>query len=201
MADETAITVAIPAGAEAQDGSAANGTFPASLEEGIGAEAANWMRNAAARSATVHVPAGQHLDEPIDIRVAASDGATAIAALDIVVEADSRATIVLHTDADTPGTGTAGSVVRVFAGDRSRVDIACVQTLADGYLHLDSIGAYAAEGARISVSQTVLGAAQSYTGFACDLAGDESDCTVDTRYLGHGAQAVDFFGYVGFHRN
>ena len=166
--------------------------FPATLEEGIGAEAANWMRSVATELQTIRIPAGQTLAEPIVVAVEAVDGETVIEAVDIIAEAGSAATIILHTDAPAAGTGTAGTVLRLAAGTDSRIRIEALQTMADGFTHLDSIGIAEEAGARVDVTQTVLGAAASYTGFACNLAGDESACHVDTRYLGNGARTVDF---------
>ena len=166
--------------------------FPVALEEGVGAEAADWMRSVAADWQCVTVSAGQTLAEPITVHVDAVSGSTAIAGLDVVVEADASARIIVHADAAKPGSGMAGTVVRVFAAAGSHVFIESLQTMADGYTHVDSVGIVEEEGARVDVTQIVLGAAASYTGFACHLAGDESSCRVDTRYLGHGAHVVDF---------
>ena len=55
------------------------------------------------------------------------------------------------------------------------------------------------ESAKVEVRHTVLGAGESYTGLACDLRGTSSDIDVDTRYLGHGENELDFNYVIRHH--
>ncbi len=161
-------------------------------ETGMGEAADAWLDAAAKRRLAVLVPEGHTEENTLVIRIQAQDGAAAVAAVDLVAQAHSRLKVALHVDSPTAGSGVAGSRVRVFVGEGARVEFASVQTLDATWQHLDNIGAYVADSGRFIAEQTVLGAAESYTGFASNVAGREADTTVDTRYLGHGANKIDF---------
>lgn len=162
------------------------------VETGMGPQASAWLAHAASRRAVVRVPADAAPAEPVAVRVTAQDGAYAVSLLDVVVEARSSIRIIVHTDSAGPGTGVVGSGIRVFAGPGAHVDLFSVQTMDAGWQYLDDTGVCIADDASVTVHQVVLGAAASYTGFAADLFGHRADCRVDTRYLGHGAQTIDF---------
>ena len=161
-------------------------------ETGMGVAADEWLDGNAVGRLSVVVPEGVACEEPLVVRVNASDGACAVAALDVVVQRNASLSIRMHTDSPAAGSGVAGTRLRVFAADGASVDLSCIQTLDATWQHLDNVGVHLGESARLSAVQTVLGAAESYTGFACNLAGRESDAAVDTRYLGHGANKIDF---------
>ncbi|MBQ9067511.1 MAG: SufD family Fe-S cluster assembly protein [Eggerthellaceae bacterium] len=161
-------------------------------ETGMGEVAHGIFSNVAARHIGVVAPAGTTCEEPVVVRVNAEDGACALALLDVVAQAHSRIHVAVHVDSPLGGTGVAGVETRVFAAEGANVDIEFVQTLDATWQHLDNFGAHLEDGARLNASQTVLGAAESYTGFACNLSGRESEAVVETRYLGHGANKIDF---------
>lgn len=161
-------------------------------ETGMGEAADAWLDAASNRRIAVVVPEGHVEENTLVIRVNAQDGAAAVAVVDVVAQAHSSLCLALHVDSPAAGSGVAGSRVRVFVGEGARVELASIQTLDSTWQHLDNVGAYVADGGRFVVGQTVLGAAKSYTGLATNLAGLESDAVVDTRYLGHGANTIDF---------
>ena len=161
-------------------------------EDGIGAEGSGWMHAQSTRRLFVRVPDDMVVEQPIVVRVNAEDGAAAVASIGIVAGARSRVKLHVSVDGARNGVGVAGSSIRVIAADGAHVEIDSVQTLAGDFKHLDNIGAFLDDDARLTISQTVLGAAESYTGVAVDLAGNASDCKVDTRYLGHGSRVIDF---------
>ena len=161
-------------------------------EDGIGEAGSGWMHAQSTRRLFVRVPDNMVVEQPIVVRVNAEDGAAVVASIGIVAGAHSSVKLRVSVDGAKNGVGVAGSSIRVIAADGAHVDIDAVQTLTGDYKHLDNIGAYLDDDARITISQTVLGAAESYTGVAVDLAGDASDCKVDTRYLGHDSRIIDF---------
>lgn len=170
---------------------AAEGT--ADWESGMGPDAAEWISSmGASNTIAVCAPAGQTVPEMLVVHVNAEAGAISAVCLDIVAEAGSALHVALHIDSPSQGEGVAASQVRVLAEEGARVHIDAVQTLAPGFVHLDNVGCYIGDRASVTCAQTVLGAGQSYTGFASNLAGYQADCQVDTRYLGHGASAIDF---------
>ena len=162
------------------------------FENGIGEEAAQMMHNYSTRRLTFRVPAGMNITEPVVVRVNAQDGAAVLASVGVIAEPGSHVRVCIHVDADQNGVGVIGTSLHVLAKEDSFVQVDSLLTGQELYKHLDNMGIYEADRAQVQVNQTVLGAGASYTGLACDLAGEESECKVDTRYLGHDAQIVDF---------
>ena len=161
-------------------------------EDGVGDEMANWMHAMSTRRLFVRVPDGMQCQEPVNVLVRAQDGAATLADVGIVAGAASSVRICVHVDGERDGVGVAGCSLRIIAAEGAHVHVDAVQTLDDSFKHIDNLGAYLAEGAQLTVNHTVLGAAESYTGMACSLDGDNSACQVDTRYFGHESRKVDF---------
>ena len=162
----------------------------AAFETGMGAEAYAWMREAAGEPVVIDVPAYKKAN--VTVRVNGTDGALALAAIDVVAGAQSELNLTIQLDSPAGGAGVVGSSLRVVAGEQARVSISSVQTLDDGLIALDDTGVTLDEGARVDVKHEVLGAGQSYTGLAADLLGDTAKMTIDTDYLGAREQVRDF---------
>ena len=161
-------------------------------EDGIGEQMADWMHNMSTRRLCVRIPDNVKMSEPIVVHVSAEDGAATLACVGVIVGAGSKARVCIHIDAAHDGVGVAGATTRIIAAEGADVTLESVQTLSKRYKHLDNVGAFLAAGAHLEVKHTVLGAAESFIGMACNLVGDESSCHVDTRYLGFDAQEIDF---------
>ena len=156
---------------------------------GLGDQVASYLAEVAGARYVVEAAAGQSACAQVVVK--AVEGSASVAAIDVVAHARSAVSLSIVVDGQA-GESLAGTVVRVFAGDDARVDIARVQTLGEEGLDLDDTGLFAAADARITIRQTVLGAGRTYTGLAGDLRGDRARVDVDTRYLGRGAQVLDF---------
>lgn len=161
-------------------------------ETGMGQAAHEWLHGASTRKLAVVVPDGHNEEQTLVVRVQAQDGASAVAAVDVVLRPGASLKLAVHADSPHTGSGVVGCVLRAFVADGAKLDLASVQTLDSSWTYLDDTGVYMGEGARFDAVQTVLGAAESYTGFAVDLAGREAEAKVDTRYLGHGSNKIDF---------
>lgn len=161
-------------------------------ETGMGVAANDWLNAVATRKLAVVVPEGHLEEQLLTVRVNAQNGTAAVAAVDVVLQPHSRLRLALHVDSPSQGSGAAGSAVRIFVGAGAALELTSTQTLDASWQYFDDTGIYLAEGAHLVAKQTVLGAAESYIGFAANLAGRESEAMVDTRYLGHGASITDF---------
>lgn len=160
-------------------------------ETGMGEQAAGWLAAAAGRHIVVEVPAGFEASRAAVIRIGAVPDAASVAVIDVVAGTGSHLHLVVETNSPRAGIGQTGSLVRVLAGVGARVEIDELQTLGSTWTWIDDIGIRAADGAHITVNQTILGGAHACMGLACDLSGYRSSCDVDTRYLGHGAARID----------
>ena len=198
-------------------------SLAAAFDHGMGEDAAGFLRSAAGNRIVVNAQAGQQVDaqvsllvEPETLSVAAVDvvaGRNSNVKLSIVVESNDGSAsenqvaagfgdctgISKEADAAEEPKGVAGTTVRVFADDGATVDIVRMQVLDDDYVDMDDMGLFASEGAHLSVTQTVLGAGQSFTGLAADLRGRASRLDIGTRYLGRDSQARDFNYIVRHH--
>jgi len=175
------------------------------FEHGVGEEAAAYLRYAAGKRIVIKADAGKTVDAQVVVEAAAET--LSVAAIDVVADADSTVNLSIVVDspessatsAEGAVSGVVGSTVRVFADDRSTVKITRVQTLDESFSDIDDMGLFANNGARIEVSQTILGAQSANTGLATDLRGAGARLEIDTRYLGRNAQKRDFNYSVRHH--
>lgn len=176
-------------------------SLAAAFKAGVGDEAAAFLRSAAKERIVLTALPGQTLEAAVS--VGACDGALSAAAIDVVAGVRSNVTLLVNVDGEREGAASARSVcattLRVFADVGSKVEVSRTQTLDEQCVDIDDTGLFLGEGARVEVSQTVLGAGQSYTGLAADLRGEEADLSIDTNYLGRGEQVRDFNYVVRHH--
>ena len=170
---------------------------------GLGPEADAWIEQAAAEAADEDARAvvvcGAGQSSGVALRLAGADGNAMAATLDLVAQPHSKISLSIEYDSPEGGAGVAALKLRIFAGAGARVAVEAIQTLDAGWIALDDSGYVLDEGARVEVTHRALGAKASYTGLAADLRGDGSSIDIDTRYVGHGANVVDF-NYVVRHR-
>lgn len=172
---------------------------PQAFEHGMGQAAFEWLAAHAARTRCISVPDGAHIAEPIAVFVHGQDGAASVASLEIVAGKGSSATVFVCFDSPAEGEGVLGSTLSVFAGDDAHVSIQTVHAATDGYTTLDDTALFLNDAAHVDVRHTVLGAGHSLVGLGGNLSGKASDVHVVTRYVGHGAETLDF-NYLLRHR-
>lgn len=168
------------------------------FETGMGGEAAAWLSANAAKRAVLEIPAGVDAGEVV-VHIDGVDAACAIAAIDVIARPSSAVRLVFEADSPHAGAGIVGHALRLLADQNAHVEIDFVQTLDSSWKYLEDTGIVAADDAEIGIVQTVLGAGESYVGLAAALNGYRSSCAVDTRYIGQGAETVDF-NYILRHR-
>ena len=173
------------------------------FECGLGPEADAWIEQTAAASADegarAVVVCGAGRRSAVALRLAGTDGRATAATLDLVAQPHSEVSLSIEHDSPEGGEGATALKLRVFAGAGAHVAVEAVQTLDDGWTALDDSGYVLDEGAHVEVTHRVLGAKASYTGLAADLRGDGCSIDIDTRYLGHGSNLVDFNYVVRHH--
>lgn len=164
------------------------------FEHGVDDEVAAYLRYAAGNRVVVNADPGQTVDAQVVVSAVADS--ISVAAIDAIASegATLNLSVVVECADGAEGLNDAvtGSTIRVFADEGANVSVTRLQALCDGAVDIDDMALFAAQGGRIAVRQTVLGAEASYTGLACDLRGDCSSVAIDTRYLGHGEQQRDF---------
>lgn len=209
-ADATYGGTALSAYQEKADVIEASRSLMASFENGTGADASAYLRYAAGDRIVVKAERGETVSAKV--MVSSKEGVLSVAAIDVIADKDASIDLSLlvcseHIDpiaddpdeAIEPSQGLCGTTVRVFADEGATVNVIRTQALAEGITDIDDMGFFASTSARINLRQTILGATRSYTGMACDLRGDESNITIDTRYLGHGVQERDLNYIVRHH--
>lgn len=171
-----------------------------SFETGVGAEAAEFLRQAAGDPLVIASAESQVVNALVTVQGAS--GAFSAAAIDVVAAMDSTVNldvVVDSPDASDDAQGFTATTIRVIAGFGAQVNIRRMQTLDAGFCDIDDVGIVAADGACVEVAQTVLGGEKTYTGLACDLRGSESRIDIDLHYLGHGDQNHDINYIVRHH--
>ena len=175
-------------------------SLEAAFATGVGADTASLLAQAAGEPVVIASDEGQHVRATVT--VLGVPGAFSAAAIDVVAGMNSTVDLDIVVDSpDAPenAAGFTGTTMRVLAGFGSKVNIRRMQTLDTGFDDIDDLGILTTDGARITVSQTVLGGNRTFTGLAADLRGDKSRLDIDLHYLGHGEQVHDFNYVVRHH--
>lgn len=156
---------------------------------GMGDEAYSFLREVAGGRTVLVAPAEN--DCSATLRVAAVDGASSAACVDVVAEAGSTLKLLISYEGEA-GSGFVGSAIRVFAGKGSKIEVHSVQSLTGDVTVFDDSGYVLEPAAHAIVTHRVLGAAKAFTGLAADLRGEGSRIDVATRYIGASQQQRDF---------
>ena len=175
------------------------GDVAADFETGVGRDARAYLNFLAGGTAVLATEPGD--EASATVRVSARPGTSSSASIDVVAAEDSELDLVISIDAacGADQAAFAGSALRVFAGERSRVNVTVYLTCGAGVTCVEDSGFILDDDARVTVRHVVLGGSFTATGLAADLRGDRSRIDIDTSYLGAGADERDF-NYIVRHR-
>ena len=175
------------------------GDVAAVFETGVGRDARAYLNFLAGGTAVLATEPGD--EASATVRVSARPGTSSSASIDVVAAEDSELDLAISIDAacGADQAAFAGSALRVFAGERSRVNVTVYLTCGAGVTCVEDSGFVLDDDARVTVRHVVLGGSFTATGLAADLRGDRSRIDIDTSYLGAGADERDF-NYIVRHR-
>lgn len=175
------------------------GDVAADFETGVGRDARAYLNFLARGTAVLATEPGD--EASATVRVSARPGTSSSASIDVVAAEDSELDLAISIDAacGADQAAFAGSALRVFAGERSRVNVTVYLTCGAGVTCVEDSGFILDDDARVTVRHVVLGGSFTATGLAADLRGDRSRIDIDTSYLGAGADERDF-NYIVRHR-
>ena len=175
------------------------GDVAADFETGVGRDARAYLNFLAGGTAVLATEPGD--EASATVRVSARPGTSSSASIDVVAAEDSELDLAISIDAacGADQAAFAGSALRVFAGERSRVNVTVYLTCGAGMTCVEDSGFILDDDARVTVRHVVLGGSFTATGLAADLRGDRSRIDIDTSYLGAGADERDF-NYIVRHR-
>lgn len=175
------------------------GDVAADFETGVGRDARAYLNFLAGGTAVLATEQGD--EASATVRVSARPGTSSSASIDVVAAEDSELDLAISIDAacGADQAAFAGSALRVFAGERSRVNVTVYLTCGAGVTCVEDSGFVLDDDARVTVRHVVLGGSFTATGLAADLRGDRSRIDIDTSYLGAGADERDF-NYIVRHR-
>ena len=175
------------------------GDVAADFETGVGRDARAYLNFLAGGTAVLATEPGD--EASATVRVSARPGTSSSASIDVVAAEDSELDLAISIDAacGADQAAFAGSALRVFAGERSRVNVTVYLTCGAGVTCVEDSGFILDDDARVTVRHVVLGGSFTATGLAADLRGDRARIDIDTSYLGAGADERDF-NYIVRHR-
>ncbi len=157
------------------------------------ADMAGWLAANTAARRQVELACGEEAAVQVDIDAVA--GEVAVHAVDVMAPAGARGRVTVHVDGegdvDAEGS-TLGLAIRVKAETGARVELELLQTLGTGFTYVENVDLELAADARVTLSQTELGATRTFAGVAADLTGDGAETRIDVRYLGRGNARLDF---------
>ncbi len=186
-----------PSQARSQD-IESSGLISEAFRTGMGENAFRWLRGSADMPQVI-APAPGQKDAYVSIVLDGVENATNVCALDVIVAENTHLTLSMIYRSSCAGTGVVGSAVRVFVGKNAQIDIIVTQALDLGWIALSDMGIIQDVAAQVNVRHSILGSQLSLIGLASDLRGDESQIAVDTRYLGHDDQKLDFNYIITHH--
>ncbi len=173
------------------DGAGSNSVPWESMETGMGADFAGWMRDG--RTAFLGIPDGYRQEEAAVLTVDAKDGAAAAQVL-IHAGAGTCSSLVLAIRGKEGACCTADTValqLLVQAEKEARLRLYVVQLLPKEVQSCVNIGGVLEDGADVGLVQLSLGARKSYIGIAMELAGEKSAFSGDLGYHVLPEQRVD----------
>lgn len=175
------------------------GDVAADFDTGVGRDARAYLNFLAGGTAVLATEPGD--EASATVRVSARPGTSSSASIDVVAAEGSELDLAISIDAacGADQAAFAGSALRVFAGERSRVNVTVYLTCGAGVTCVEDSGFVLDDDARVTVRHVVLGGSFTATGLAADLRGDRSRIDIDTSYLGAGADERDF-NYIVRHR-
>lgn len=175
------------------------GDVAADFETGVGRDARAYLNFLAGGTAVLATEPGD--EASATVRVSARPGTSSSASIDVVAAEGSELDLAISIDAacGADQAAFAGSALRVFAGERSRVNVTVYLTCGAGVTCVEDSGFVLDDDARVTVRHVVLGGSFTATGLAADLRGDRSRIDIDTSYLGADADERDF-NYIVRHR-
>lgn len=175
------------------------GDVAADFETGVGRDARAYLNFLAGGTAVLATEPGD--EASATVRVSARPGTSSSASIDVVAAEDSELDLAISIDAacGADQAAFAGSALRVFAGERSRVNVTVYLTCGAGVTCVEDSGFILDDDARVTVRHVVLGGSFTATGLAADLRGDRSRIDIGTSYLGADADERDF-NYIVRHR-
>ena len=156
---------------------------------GMGEEAYSFLLAAAGGRTALSAPSNSECSAIV--RIAAVEGSSSAACVDVVAEAGSSLNLVVSYEGDAKQ-GFVGCGLRVFAAAGSQVNIQSIQSLTGNITVFDDSGFVLGSNAHVAVGHRVLGAEDAFTGLAADLRGEGSRIDVQTRYIASGSQSRDF---------
>lgn len=162
------------------------------LADGLGAEAAAWVRGAAkSKDAPVEVAAGETYDEVI-LPGKASDGSLAATSREFRLAAGAHADIAVVASGEASDESrTLASRLRLRLGQGATAHVHVLCALPGGQRYLDDLGVDLDDGAKVEVTYHLLGADDAHIGMDIEAHGRASACDVDVHYLAREHQVLD----------
>ena len=148
----------------------------------------------ASGGAFVYVPPGVALDAPIELNYRPRTGASFPYTL-VVAGDGAQCTVVVRTVSDATGVLSCG-VTEVVAGERARVDVACVQSLAPDAVAIGTCIATGSAGAFVHFCSAQFGARLAIEALEIDVDAREMDANISLLFFPRDEQHVDVLSTV-----
>lgn len=131
-----------------------------------------------------------------DLNLQPADKLTCL--LDIVLEENSSANIVVSVSSAAESTVQYADLIRIHAAEGASLKLTCLQLLGKAALSFNNIVACLENEAKVSVLQIPLGAETALASAIMDLRGYHANSEIRSEYIGHLTQDIDL-NYVARH--
>lgn len=144
----------------------------------------------AARS-VLTISGGAKFAEPIFVRLNLKDGEAAYNELFIDAEADSEATVIITFNSAKKSGGLNASRTTIRAAQNAKIKVSTIQTLGQGFVHLNDIATIGGENSLVEIEQLELGAQKIFFGAYSTLAESLSQFKHNAAYFMDGKREID----------
>ncbi len=170
-----------------------------SLGTGMGAGAADFIKEYGNSGISLKVPTGRNIKEPVLLEYNLdNDNSTAVDLNYIIAEDNSEITVVMMYRSKDGCPAFHGGLTYLYAGNNAVINLVQIQLLNEKSVHLNNIGAKLARGSKINFIQGELGGLKAVNGLQADLAGDGSSLNINSIFFGDNNRSLDF-NYVANH--
>lgn len=155
------------------------------------------LQNASWQKSLV-IPDKKKMEEPIILDINLQDKDKLTSVLDIVLEGNSAANIIICTSSESSFTSQYSDLVRIHAANGSKLKLTCLQLLGQSALGFNNVLARVEDNADVDVTQIPLGAKNALASVVANLSGYQAHCEIRSDYIGHNEQNIDL-NYVVRH--
>ena len=165
---------------------------------GTDAKTSAYITNHASLTKTITINKNTHVGQPLIFDLALKNADKLTGLLDIIVEQNSTANIIITVSSANEAAGQYADLIRIKAQENSSLNIICLQLLGKNFLSFNNVSACIENNAKVVIRQIPIGAGTVLASAVTELNGYKAASQIYADYIGHGEQDIDL-NYISRH--